>query len=124
MNRRYHQTIIGEVEREKESGGSGVSTWRQYELRDDDMNMDYADNLSQALLQLQESLNDIITNCYQLGVRDGYELALKGRVEQVNEPGEDIKKYQISGLDSQKSSILDEAEKILRNCSQDLLNDC
>ena len=88
------------------------------------MNMDYADNLSQALLQLQESLNDIITNCYQLGVRDGYELALRSGGEQTSELGEDIiTKYQISGLDSQKSSILQEAEKILRDCSQDLLND-
>ena len=88
------------------------------------MNMDYADNLNQALLKLQESLNEIITNCYQMGVRDGYELGLKGRRQQTVEPGEDIiTKYQISGLDSQKSSILQEAEKILRDCSQDLTND-
>jgi hypothetical protein len=112
------------VEREKELRGTGLSTWHQNELRYDDMNMNYADNLSQALLQLQESLNEIITNCYQLGVRDGYELALKGGGEQASELSEDIMtKYQITGLDSPKPNVLQEAEKILRDCSQDFLND-
>ena len=88
------------------------------------MNMNYADNLSQALLKLQGSLNETITNCYQLGVRDGYELALKGGGEQVEKLGEDIiTKYNISGFEPQKSDILQEAEKILRDCSQDFLND-
>ena len=42
------------------------------------MNMNYEKNLSDALLKLQESLNDIVTNTYLLGVNDGYKLGLKG----------------------------------------------
>lgn len=81
------------------------------------MNMNYEKNLSDALLKLQESLNEIVTNTYLLGVNDGYKLGLKGTWEDGTKPGEDILKKATSELDSQKSSALTEAEKILREYS-------
>lgn len=78
------------------------------------MNMNYEKNLSDALLKLQESLNDIVTNTYLLGVNDGYKLGLKGTWEDGSKPGEEIITKSTSEPDSQQSSILLEAEKILR----------
>ena len=54
------------------------------------MNMNYEKNLSDALLKLQESLNEIVTNTYLLGVNDGYKLGLKGTWEDGTKPGENI----------------------------------
>ena len=81
------------------------------------MNMNYEKNLSEALLKFQESLNEIVTNTYLLGVNDGYKLGLKGSWEDGSKPGEDIIPSSASGLDSQKSGVLLEAEKILREYS-------
>ncbi|HEY94623.1 MAG TPA: hypothetical protein G4O15_06750 [Dehalococcoidia bacterium] len=81
------------------------------------MNMNYEKNLSDALLKLQESLNEIVTNTYLLGVNDGYKLGLKGTWEDGNKPGDDIITKPISELDIQKSTALLEAEKILREYS-------
>ena len=81
------------------------------------MNMNYEQNLSEALLKLQESLNEIVTNTYLLGVNDGYKLGLKGTWEDGKKPSDDIIAKPISELDSQKSSALSEAEKILREYS-------
>ena len=79
------------------------------------MNMNYEKNLSDALLKLQESLNDIVTNTYLLGVNDGYKLGLKGTWEDGTKPRENIITNPASELDIQKSSALQEAEKILRD---------
>ena len=78
------------------------------------MNMNYEKNLSDALLKLQESLNEIVTNTYLLGVNDGYKLGLKGTLEDGTKPSEDFIAKAASELDTEKSSILLEAEKILR----------
>ena len=78
------------------------------------MNMNYEKNLSDALLKLQESLNEIVTNTYLLGVNDGYKLGLKGSWEDGTKPGEDLIAKAASELDTEKSGILLEAEKILR----------
>jgi hypothetical protein len=78
------------------------------------MNMNYEKNLSDALLKLQESLNEIVTNTYLLGVNDGYKLGLKGTWEDGSKPSEGIINNPSSESDSQQSSILMEAEKILR----------
>ena len=78
------------------------------------MNMNYEKNLSDALLKLQESLNAIVTNTYLLGVNDGYKLGLKGTLEDRTKPSEDFIAKAASELDTEKSSILLEAEKILR----------
>ena len=78
------------------------------------MNMNYEKNLSDALQKLQESLNEIVTNTYLLGVNDGYKLGLKGTWEDGSKPGEGIINNATSESDSQQSSILMEAEKILR----------
>jgi hypothetical protein len=84
------------------------------------MNMDFEKNLSDALLKLQESLNEIVTNTYMLGVKDGYKLGLKGTWEDGTKPSSDIitNSIAMSELDPQKSSVLLEAEKILREHSQ------
>ena len=81
------------------------------------MNMNYEKNLSDALLKLQESLNEIVTNTYLLGVNDGYKLGLKGTWEDGKKPADEIISQSISELDTQKSSALSEAEKILREYS-------
>ncbi|UCC16410.1 MAG: hypothetical protein JSU58_08575 [Dehalococcoidales bacterium] len=81
------------------------------------MNMNYEQNLSDALLKLQESLNEIVTNTYLLGVNDGYKLGLKGTWEDGNKPSDNIITKPISELGSQTSSVLSEAEKILREYS-------
>ena len=78
------------------------------------MNMNFEKNLSDALLKLQESLNDIVTNTYMLGVNDGYKLGLKGTREDGIKPGDNIRAKPTSELDIQQSSALLEAEKILR----------
>jgi hypothetical protein len=65
------------------------------------MNMDYEKNLQDALLKLQESLNDIVKNIYLLGVNDGYKLGQKGEKPSDDTIVED-------------SKALQEAEKILR----------
>ena len=81
------------------------------------MNMNYEKNLSDALLKLQESLNEIVTNTYLLGVNDGYKLGLKGTLEDGTKSSEDLIAKAASELDTEKSSILLEAEKILRDYS-------
>ena len=81
------------------------------------MNMNFEKNLNDALLKLQESLNEIVTNTYMLGVNDGYKLGLKGTWEDGTKPSSDIITNSLSSmseLDTQKSSALLEAEKILR----------
>jgi hypothetical protein len=78
------------------------------------MNMNYEKNLSDALLKLQESLNEIVTNTYLLGVNDGYKLGLKGTWEDGSKPGENIISKPISESDLPQSRALLEAEKILR----------
>ena len=81
------------------------------------MNMNYEKNLSDALLKLQESLNDIVTNTYLLGVNDGYKLGIKGTWEDGSKPSEGIISKPISEPESLQSNILLEAEKILREYS-------
>ena len=81
------------------------------------MDMNYEKNLSEALLKLQESLNDIVTNTYLLGVNDGYKLGLNGTWEDGTKPVDGIITNSPGGPATQKSSALLEAEKILREYS-------
>ena len=81
------------------------------------MDMNYEKNLSEALLKLQQSLNDIVTNTYLLGVNDGYKLGLNGTWEDGTKPGDGIITSSPKETDSQQSSVLLEAEKILREYS-------
>ena len=81
------------------------------------MNMNYEKTLSDDLLKLQESLNEIVTNTYLLGVNDGYKFGLKGTWEDGKHPSDEIISQSISELDTQKSSVLSGAEKILREYS-------
>jgi len=78
------------------------------------MNMNYEKNLSEALLKLQQSLNDIVTNTYLLGVNDGYKLGLKGTWEDGTKPADGIIADFLGEPDTQQSNALLEAEKILR----------
>ena len=81
------------------------------------MDSNYGENLKQALLKLQESLNDLITNTYLSGFQYGQELGLKVNEREDNTIVEDKFTNFVSGIESQKSSALLESEKILRDCS-------
>lgn len=65
------------------------------------MDESYEKNLTDALLKLQESLNEIVRNIYLLGVNDGYKLGLKGEKP-------------IDDTIIETSHALQEAERILR----------
>ena len=76
--------------------------------------MNYEKNLNEAILRLQESLNQIVTNTYLLGVNDGYKMGAKGNQEDGEKADGDSINKSIGKTDSPPSIVLMEAEKILR----------
>lgn len=81
------------------------------------MDTNYGENLKQALLTLQDSLNELVKNTYLMGFRDGEELGLKAREKEVDTLGENKLDNFKSELESQKSNALLEAEQILKEYS-------
>ncbi len=79
------------------------------------MGINHEKNLSQALLKLQEALDEIVQNTYQLGVREGFQLGLAGRLKKDDSLNDDFVTESKNELDSNKSISLLEAEKILRD---------
>ena len=77
----------------------------------------YGENLKQALLKLQDSLNELITNTYLTGFQDGQELGLKASGEDPDTLGQGKFSDFVSGLNPDKSKALQEAEKILKDYS-------
>ena len=76
--------------------------------------MNYEKNLNEAILKLQQSLNEIVTNTYLLGVNDGYKLGVKENREDADKAGRDVGNKSLDKFDSPTSIVLMEAEKILR----------
>ena len=76
--------------------------------------MNYEKNLNEAILKLQQSLNEIVTNTYLLGVNDGYKLGVKENQNHADKADGDIVNKSLEKLDSPTSIVLLEAEKILR----------
>ena len=79
------------------------------------MDIDYGENLKQALLKMQDSLNEFVTNSYLLGVHDGNELGLKASGRESNTPSNDAGNASSGEPDLDKPSILKEIKRILRD---------
>ena len=81
------------------------------------MDDNYGENLKQALVTLQDSLNELIKNTYLSGFQDGQELGFKMSGKEADTLGDDNMNNLVSGFESQKSNVLLEAEKILKEYS-------
>ena len=81
------------------------------------MDVDYGENLKQALLKFQESLNEIITNTYLSGFQDGQEAVSGVSGNEINTSAEDKFINFISELNPDNARALSEAEQILKEYS-------
>ena len=77
----------------------------------------YGEHLKQALLKLQDSLNELITNTYLTGFQDGQELGLKASDQDPDAMGQEKFSEFVSELNQDKAKALLEAEKILKDYS-------
>ena len=79
------------------------------------MDSNYADNLSDALLKLQDSLNDLVKYTYLMGFQDGEELGQKASGNQANISGSEQVNDFMNELTPNTPSVLSEVEQILKN---------
>ena len=74
------------------------------------MNMNFEQNLKEALLKLQESLNEILVNSYEVGAQYGSTLEPKRNPEDASKTIHETTTESISELDSPESHAIHEAE--------------
>ena len=79
------------------------------------MDSNYADNLTDALLKLQDSLNDLVKYTYLTGFQDGEKLGQKASVKEAGMQGDEEVNDFMSELKPNKPSVLSEVEQILKN---------
>ena len=79
------------------------------------MDNDNEDNLKQTILNLQNSLSDLVTNTYLLGFQDGNESRLKAGKKEPDTLDNDEKTTSSSLPEEDKPVILKTAEQILRD---------
>ena len=79
------------------------------------MDNDREDELKQTILNLQNSLSDLVTNTYLLGFQDGNKSGLKTGKKEPDTLGNDEEPKSTSEPEQDKTAILRTAEQILKD---------